>query len=103
MPKGRIVEVNCQCGQELARYEKIPAEGRLIKMYMDHIIENCAIGCIVEGIKKGQTQLSLVEGSLPQGENVFCMNCEERVGTVQMIHGKPAIKLNQGQIQKKRL
>jgi len=85
MPKHSIVNVECQCGQQLARYEK-DAPGHLVKMYLRNILIDRA-------------GVFLVEPPLEVGAQIFCPSCEKRVATVQMIHGQPAAKMNQGAIR----
>ena len=84
-PERRVIKVQCQCGEELARYEK-EGKGRLIKMYVDHIVKGPLV----------PTEETKYENE----EDVLCPKCEERIGTVKMVHGRPAIKINQGQIKK---
>ncbi|MEK7497967.1 MAG: hypothetical protein AAB656_03545 [Patescibacteria group bacterium] len=85
--KGRVIEVGCQCGQPLARYEKV-GKGKLQKMYLDMILEDRTGIFIKEG-----------EQSLSTGTEIYCSNCGKRVATVQMIHGRPAAKINHGVVK----
>jgi len=81
--RGQIIEVECKCGQELAKYEKV-GKGRLQKMYLDMILEDRA------GVFSGEFEIE---------QNIFCPSCEKRVATLQMVHGRPAAKMNQGAIK----
>lgn len=85
MPGTKVVEVGCQCGQDLARYEKV-GQGHLLKMYLSHILVDRA-------------GIFLTNPPLENGVSVFCPKCEKRVATIQMIHGEPAAKMNQGAIK----
>ena len=85
MPENRVIEVKCKCGQDLARYEK-EGKGQLIKMYLSNILLDRA-------------GVFLVDPPLANGAQVLCPSCEKRVATVQMIHGRPAAKMNQGAIK----
>lgn len=82
MPRITTVTVECKCGGEIFRYHKA-GTGRLIKCYIEKIILDNV------GLKP----------KMPVGTDVFCQECKNRIGTIQMIHGQPAVKLNQGQIK----
>ena len=81
----RIIEVQCKCNQDLARYQK-EGKGRLQKMYLRKILIDRA-------------GIFLTDPPLQNDDNVFCPSCESRVATIQMIHGQPAAKMNQGAIK----
>lgn len=83
MTETRIIDVACQCGQELARYKKVK-RGSLQKMYLDMILEDRA------GIFSKKPE---------NGENLFCPNCKKRIATIYMIHGRPAAKINHGAVK----
>jgi hypothetical protein len=85
MPEIKIVEVQCRCGTELARYRK-EGKGHLIKMFL-------------RGILIDRAGVFLKQPPLPTGTNIICPKCEKRVATIQMIHGEPAAKMNQGAIK----
>ena len=57
--------------------------GRLIKCALDQITDVRTIGVL--GAKNNT--------------EIFCPICSKRIGTIQMHSGKPALKLNQGQIE----
>jgi len=78
-----VIKVECSCGQELAKYGK-EGKGRLIKMYLDMILDDRA-GVFSEEFETGRT--------------ISCPSCGERVATIQMVHGRPAAKMNQGVIK----
>ena len=81
--RSHVIEVECRCGQDLAKYEK-EGKGRLVKMYLDMILNDKA---------------GIFSGELETGKEIFCPSCSKRVGTVQMVHGRPAAKMNQGVIK----
>lgn len=81
--KGKVIETECKCGQRLAKYKKV-GKGQLQKMYLDMIIEDRA-GIFPEGLKTGQ--------------EIYCSSCGKRVATVQLIHGRPAAKINHGVVK----
>ena len=76
------ITVTCQCGTKLFKYQKV-GKGRLIKCFTDRLL--------VDYVK--------IPKNIALGEQILCPSCKGRVGTTQRIHGKVAIKLNQGQIQ----
>lgn len=76
----RILDVQCKCGYLLFRYYKA-GKGRLIKCMIDRLTDDFV------GIKGAATH------SRP-----LCPSCKKELGIVMMIHGKPALKLNQGTI-----
>lgn len=76
------VDVTCQCGQHLFRYAK-GGRGRLIKCFLDQI---------------DQDEVGVVEASL--GARPVCPACGKEVGIVRIVRGRPALKLNQGAVQK---
>lgn len=81
-----MIIVECKCGVELFKYQKA-GTGRLIKCFLGRILKD---------------YIGLLE-NLPNGADVFCSACGKRIGTVRLIHGAPAIKLNQGQIKPMRI
>jgi hypothetical protein len=85
--RGRIIEVECKCGQPLARYEKV-GKGNLQKMYLDMILVDRA------GIFTREEEQGLATGT-----EIYCSKCGKRVATVQMIHGRPAAKINHGAVK----
>ena len=82
MSKGRIVKVECQCGRLLFKYFK-GGKGRLIKCFLDEI-ENDLVSVVDE----------------PLGARPTCPGCGKEIGIVRIVRGRPALKLNQGAIQK---
>ena len=81
MPKGRVVKVECRCGETLIKYFK-GGRGRLIKCYLDNIlVDNVGIT------------------DLPLGSRPSCPGCGKELGLVQIIRGRPALKINQGTIK----
>lgn len=86
MPDTKTILVKCQCGLKIAKYKK-EGKGKLVKMYLDKILEDKA------GVFSKQTKT---------GQFVFCPSCKKRIATIQMIHGRPAAKINQGAIKQTR-
>lgn len=85
MPTAKTVQVVCQCGQPLLAYYK-RGKGRLIKCYLSEVLDD---------------QVGLVD--LPLGARPLCPSCGKTLGEIRLVHGKPALKLNQGAIKKIRL
>jgi len=85
MATSKTVKVECQCGCALLEYSK-SGKGRLIKCYLANIRSD---------------QVGLID--LPIGARPLCPDCGKRLGDIRMVHGKPALKLNQGAIKKIRL
>ena len=85
MSRGRIVKVECQCGQLLFRYYK-GGHGRLIKCFLAEIQDDRA-GVV----------------DLPLGSRPTCPGCDKEIGIVRIVRGRPALKLNQGAVRKIRL
>jgi len=85
MPSGRIIDVKCCCGYLLFRYYKA-GKGRLIKCLISRLTDDFV------GLKGAETF------SRPK-----CPKCGKELGIIMMIHGEPALKLNQGTIETIRL
>jgi hypothetical protein len=83
--KGRVIDVECQCGALLFKYYKA-GRGRLIKCFLDEIESDRA---------------SVVD--LPLGSRPTCPGCGKAIGIVRIVRGRPALKLNQGAVQKIRI
>ncbi|MGI6198121.1 MAG: hypothetical protein ACOYIS_03195 [Candidatus Cloacimonadaceae bacterium] len=81
----KILDVQCKCGYLLFRYYKA-GKGRLIKCMIDRLTDDFV------GISGAATH------SRP-----LCPACQKELGIVMMIHGRPALKLNQGTIKPIRL
>lgn len=81
--RGRVIGIECQCGQEVTKYEKV-GRGKLQKMYLDMILEDRA-GIFPKGVATGQ--------------NIYCSGCDKRIATIQLIHGRPAAKINHGVVR----
>jgi len=86
MTETRIINVECKCGQELARYKKVK-RGSLQKMYLDMILEDRA------GVFSRKFEVQ---------ENIYSPNCKKRIATIYMIHGRPAAKINHGAVKSTR-
>ncbi|MGC9393442.1 MAG: hypothetical protein ACP5J4_01155 [Anaerolineae bacterium] len=82
MAGGRVIKVKCQCGQFLFAYFKA-GHGRLIKCFLDEIRDD-VVGVV----------------DLPFGARPACPGCGKEIGIVRIVRGRPALKLNQGAIQK---
>lgn len=85
MAKGRVVSVECQCGRRLFKYYK-GGRGRLIKCYLDEIRHDYV------GVDGG-----------PTGSHPVCPGCGKELGSVRIIRGRPALKINQGTVQEIRI
>lgn len=85
MRTGKIIEINCRCGFKLFRYFKA-GKGRLIKCLVSRLSDDFV------GLKGAETF------SRP-----LCPNCGKELGIIMMIHGEPALKLNQGTIESVRV
>jgi hypothetical protein len=84
MSKGRVIKVECRCGQLLFRYFK-GGRGRLIKCYLDQIrLDNVGLA------------------GTPTGARPTCPNCGKELGIVRIVHGRPALKINQGTVRETR-
>lgn len=83
MSEVRVINVECKCGQALARYKKVK-KGSLQKMYLDMILEDRA---------------DVFNKKFENTESIFCPNCKKRIATVCMIHGRPAAKINHGAVR----
>jgi len=84
MPKGRVIKVECQCGQLLFRYYK-GGRGRLIKCFLDEI-------------RRDYVNVT----DAPTGARPTCPNCGKELGIVRLVHGRPALKINQGTVKETR-
>jgi hypothetical protein len=84
MSKGRVIKVQCRCGQLLFKYFK-GGRGRLIKCYLDEIREDHV------GVSE-----------MPTGSRPTCPGCGREIGLVRIIHGRPAVKINQGTVKQTR-
>ena len=85
MRTGKIIDIDCKCGFLLFRYFKA-GKGRLIKVLISRLTEDKV------GLCGAETH------SRPQ-----CPNCGKDIGIIMMIHGEPALKLNQGSIKTVRI
>ncbi len=93
MPKGRVITVECQCGQPLFKYYK-GGRGRLIKCFFDEIRRDF-VGILdaFEDERLGQAN------STPP----LCPHCGGELGIVRIIRGRPALKINQGTVKQVRI
>jgi hypothetical protein len=93
MPKGRVITVECQCGQPLFKYYK-GGRGRLIKCFLDEIRKDF-VGILdaVEDETRGPG-----DSALPP-----CPRCGGKLGIVRIIRGRPALKINQGTVKQVRI
>lgn len=80
MRTGKIIDLECKCGSKLFRYYKA-GKGRLIKCLISRLTDDFV------GLKGAETFSRPV-----------CPNCGKELGIIMMIHGEPALKLNQGTI-----
>ena len=85
MTRLKSLKVFCECGLPLAVYLK-GGSGRLRKMYFGRI-------------KEDLNRLFENEPPLPLGTEVFCSECQKRIGTVTLVSGHAAVKINQGVVR----
>lgn len=85
MRTGKIIDIECRCGFLLFRYFKA-GKGRLIK-------------CMIGRLSEDNVGLS----GAPTFSRPLCPNCKKELGIIMMIHGEPALKLNQGTIKSIRI
>lgn len=76
-----MLDIECKCGKILFRYYKA-GKGKIIKCMVNRITEDYV------GLK------GLATFSKP-----LCPDCGKELGIIMMIHGEPALKLNQGTIK----
>ena len=81
MAKGRVIKVQCGCGQLLFKYYK-GGRGRLIKCFLD-LIQEDHVGV----------------GDSPTGFRPPCPACGKEIGIVRLVRGRPAVKINQGTVK----
>ena len=75
------MDIDCRCGYRLFRYFKA-GKGRLIK-------------CLVSRLSEDNVGLAgIATLSRPR-----CPKCGKELVIIQMIHGEPALKLNQGTVR----
>jgi hypothetical protein len=86
MPENQIINVGCQCGTDIARYEK-EGRGRLQKMFLSNVLIDYTGQLLTDPLPSNGTEIS-------------CIGCEKRVATIMLIHGRPAAKMNQGAIKR---
>ena len=92
MPKGRVVNVDCQCGCPLFKYYK-GGRGRLIKCYLEEIRQDHV------GILDDTSRVPV----RPQPKRPTCPDCGKELGEIRIVRGRLALKLNQGAVRKVRL
>ena len=85
MTKARTVEVTCQCGHLLFDYYK-GGRGRLIKCYLDQIRSDSV------GLRDRRL-----------GARPVCPSCGKGIGTIRIVRGRPALKINQGAVRRVRI
>ena len=82
MSKITQINVACQCGFLLFKYEK-HGRGRLIKCFLENILLDHA------GVKQ-----------LSSGSHPVCPSCKKNLGEIRLVNGRAALKLNQGTVKK---
>lgn len=85
MRTGKIIDIECRCGFRLFRYYKA-GKDRLIK-------------CLISRLSEDNVGLA---GSATLSRPL-CPRCGKELGIILMIHGEPALKLNQGTIRSVRI
>jgi hypothetical protein len=85
MTRFKSLPVVCACGLHLATYLK-GGSGRLRKIYFGRI-------------KEDPLQIFNNEPPLALETDIFCPECNKRIGTVARISGHAAVKINQGAIR----
>jgi len=85
MRTGKIIAIECGCGYLLFRYYKA-GKGRLIK-------------CLISRLSQDNVGL---QGAATLSRPL-CPSCGKELGIIMMIHGEPALKLNQGTIRSVRV
>jgi hypothetical protein len=93
MAKDRVITVVCRCGQPLFKYYK-GGRGRLIKCYLDQIRTD-HVGIHHPGLRESRDQD-------PQAPPT-CPSCGRSLGRIQIIRGRPALKINQGTVRETRI
>ena len=81
MPNSRVIDVECRCGYRLFQYFKL-GKGKLIKCYLYRILKDWV-----------DVQ------DMEVGDKPVCPQCSNTIGSVKIIQGRHAIKLNQGTIK----
>ena len=77
-----LIDVECRCGQVLFRYAE-RGRSRLIKCFLDEI---------------DRDEVDVVEALV--GIRPQCPRSGKEIGIVRIVRGRPALKLNQGAVQK---
>ncbi len=78
---GQVIIVKCKCGNVLFKYYK-DKKGKLIKCYLHEIRKDYTNGIT----------------TLPQEATPTCPKCSRTLGTITLVHGKPALKVKQSTI-----
>ena len=81
----KIIDVYCQCGNKLAKYEKRKS-GFLMKMYLDCILDD--------------PNDIFLNKKFNLNDDIFCPKCQKRIATIKMIHGRLSAKINHGVVNK---
>lgn len=86
MTRYKQLQVTCSCGLRVATYLK-GGSGRLRKMYFGRIVQD-------------PQQLFTNNPPLPLDADILCPSCQARIGTVKMVGGHAAVKINQGVVRR---
>ena len=84
MAKSHVIEVECKCGNPLARYYK-DVPGILLKLYLDEIRIDRA---------------KIFEGKHDKGYEFKCPKCERLIGIADLVKGRPAVKVEQKNLKR---
>ena len=83
MPKQKKIDVHCKNGHLIfGRYLK-DKRGFLMKCYIDMI---------------GKDYIGV--SGLPNKTDVFCKDCNIRIGRISQVHGRPAVVINHGGVKR---
>ena len=79
----KTITVHCTCGARLVRYQKGPGR-TLLKIHRDRITKDYA------GVFGDSDQ--------PEGTEIPCPSCGDRIATVRVVRGKYLYKVNRGKL-----
>lgn len=83
LTKYKVITVHCKCGEKLVKYKKGPGR-TLLKIHRDRINKD------YQGI--------FLDNYEPEGTDIFCISCKNRITTVKRVNGKFINKVNRGSL-----